>query len=73
MDDKANHYARCGQNTKTYLHFTEKFKVQRMQAQETLLDCLQCLESENKEDGLTPKLLDASLSVLRPKICRNSL
>jgi hypothetical protein len=73
MDDKANHYARCGQNTKTYLHFTEKFKVERMQAQETLLGCLQCLESENREEGLAPKLLDASLSVLGPKICRNSL
>jgi hypothetical protein len=32
---------------KDYLHFTEKnFKVERMQAQETLLGCLQCLESE---------------------------
>jgi hypothetical protein len=46
MDGKANHYARCGQNTKTYLHFIEKFKVERMQVQETLLGCLQCLESE---------------------------
>jgi hypothetical protein len=46
MDGKANLFARCGQKYKNYLHFTEKFKVERMQAQETLLGCLQCLESE---------------------------
>jgi hypothetical protein len=23
MDDKTKHYARCGQNTKTYLYFTD--------------------------------------------------
>jgi hypothetical protein len=49
--------------TQTYLHFTEKFKVDRMQAEETLSGCLQCLESENKKEGLAPKLLDASLSL----------
>jgi hypothetical protein len=35
-----------------------------MQVQETLLGCLQCLGKENKEEGLVPKFLDASLSVL---------
>jgi hypothetical protein len=62
MDDKSNQYARCEKNTKAYLYFTEKFKVERMQAQEILLGYLQCLESENKEEDLKPKLLDVSLS-----------
>jgi hypothetical protein len=43
-----------------------------MQVQETLLGCLQCLEKDNREEGLAPKLLDASLSLLGPKICRDS-
>ena len=72
MDGKANHYARCGQNTKTYLHFTEKFKVERMQAQETLLGCLQCLERLEKEEGLIRKLKETSLSVLRPNLSNTS-
>jgi len=38
-----------------------------MQAQETLLGCLQCLRRREKEGGLVSKLKDASLSVLRPK------
>jgi hypothetical protein len=41
---------------KNYLHFTEKIKVERMQAQETLFGCLQCLEGENREERLAPRL-----------------
>jgi hypothetical protein len=59
--------------TQAYLHFTEKIEVDRMQAQETLLGCLQCLESENREEGLALKLLDASLSLYGPNICKNPL
>jgi hypothetical protein len=44
-----------------------------MQAQETLLGCLQCLESENREEGLAPKLLDASLSLWGQKYAENLL
>jgi hypothetical protein len=43
-----------------------------MQAQETLLGCLQCLERLDKEGGLVPKLKEASLSVLRPNLSSTS-
>jgi hypothetical protein len=45
MDDKAKHSARCGQYATTKLQFTDlEIKVERMQAQEILLGCLQCFK-----------------------------
>jgi hypothetical protein len=44
----------------------------RMQAQETLLGCLQCFRRLEMEGGLVPKLLEASLSVFGPNLSSTS-